>query len=231
MEKSIAVLIAGYFIAGFALQPAWMGKHKSSNLQACALHGLLHATAAYIVFQSWMYWKLPVVVFLTHSLIDVVKRRCPDTSKAFAITQVAHLAGIIFVVMGLKAFVGLPEFAGVGFTAIVVVGGFVCTVQGAGDFVGKFTQRLLDQNKLKTDGLKNGGKRIGQLERALIFVLIFIDYPSGIGFLVAAKSILRFEESRKQKLAEYVLIGTLMSFMLAIVIASITKWAITIQAF
>lgn len=66
---------------------------------------------------------------------------------------------------------------------------------------------------------------IGNLERALIFLLIFIGYPAGIGFLVAAKSILRFEEAKKQKLAEYVLIGTLLSFSMAIAITVITQWA------
>ena len=74
----------------------------------------------------------------------------------------------------------------------------------------------------------SGGKWIGRFERALIFTLIFIDQPIGIGFLVAAKSILRFEEARQQKLAEYVLIGTLLSFSLAIAVASVTKWAINL---
>lgn len=51
----------------------------------------------------------------------------------------------------------------------------------------------------------------------------------GIGFLVAAKSILRFEEAKKQKLAEYVLIGTLLSFSLAIALATATKWAMNLE--
>ena len=49
--------------------------------------------------------------------------------------------------------------------------------------------------------------------------------PAGIGFLVAAKSILRFEEAKDQKLAEYVLIGSLLSFSIAIALSAVTKWA------
>ena len=45
-----------------------------------------------------------------------------------------------------------------------------------------------------------------------------------IGFLVAAKSILRFEEAKEQKLAEYVLIGSLLSFSIAIILSAVTKW-------
>ena len=36
--------------------------------------------------------------------------------------------------------------------------------------------------------------------RCFIFLFIFFGQPAGIGFLVAAKSILRFEEAKEQKL-------------------------------
>ena len=52
-----------------------------------------------------------------------------------------------------------------------------------------------------------------------------IGQPGAIGFLVAAKSILRFEEAKKQKLAEYVLIGTLLSFTLAMALSYLTLQA------
>ena len=58
--------------------------------------------------------------------------------------------------------------------------------------------------------------------------LLFLIKGMIIGFLVAAKSILRFEEAKKQKLAEYILIGTLLSFSLAIALASATKWAMNL---
>jgi hypothetical protein len=75
------------------------------------------------------------------------------------------------------------------------------------------------------NGLKQGGATIGNLERTLIFLLILIGQPGAIGFLVAAKSILRFEEAKKQELAEYVLIGTLLSFTLAIALTYLTLTA------
>ncbi len=95
--------------------------------------------------------------------------------------------------------------------------------------MGKVAKEMRENNQLKIDGLKGGGARIGSLERAMIFLLIFINQPAGIGFLVAAKSILRFEEAKNKKLAEYVLIGTLMSFSLAIAIASMSKWAMNLR--
>ena len=74
-------------------------------------------------------------------------------------------------------------------------------------------------------GLIDGGKWIGLLERALIFVLIMAQEFQAIGFLIAAKSILRFQYAKERSHSETVIIGTLASFGWAIVVS----WA-TIKA-
>lgn len=91
--------------------------------------------------------------------------------------------------------------------------------------MGRFIKPILKENKLELNGLIGGGAWIGRLERALIFLFILIGYPAGIGFLVTAKSILRFEETKRQQMGEDVLTGTFWSFALAIALASATKWA------
>lgn len=67
-------------------------------------------------------------------------------------------------------------------------------------------------------GLVDGGKWIGLLERTLIFVLIMAGELQAIGFLIAAKSILRFQYSKERSHSETVIIGTLASFGWAIVV-------------
>lgn len=65
------------------------------------------------------------------------------------------------------------------------------------------------------------GKYIGWIERFLILCFIFIGYFQGIGFILAAKSILRFGEVKNdadRRFSEYVIVGTLLSFAFAIVI-------------
>ena len=75
------------------------------------------------------------------------------------------------------------------------------------------------------DGMPGGGKMIGLLERGLIYILVLAGLPIGIGFLVAAKSVLRFETAKEGDLAEnrkrseYVIIGTLASFGWAILVS------------
>jgi hypothetical protein len=70
-------------------------------------------------------------------------------------------------------------------------------------------------------GLNNAGKYIGILERIFIFTFVIMGKWEGIGFLLAAKSIFRFgdlKESKDRKLTEYILIGTLLSFGIAIAV-------------
>jgi hypothetical protein len=76
-------------------------------------------------------------------------------------------------------------------------------------------------------GLKKGGKIIGQLERAIIFLLVLAGRPEGVGFLIAAKSIFRFGEIKdfkQRQEAEYIIIGTFMSFGYGLLIAFITRY-------
>lgn len=227
MEKVLALLISAHFIADFPLQLACCIKRKRAIL-FLVLHALVHAVIAYLFLQMWSFWQFPIAIFFAYLLFDLLALCFPDTSAAFAAEQTAHIAGLVVIAFGLQARVGLPAFSGIGFQFLIAVGGFFATVQGAGDFVGKFMKPFLGKNQLQLDGLIDGGAWIGRLERALIFLVIFIDYPAGIGFLVAAKSILRFEESKKRQLAEYVLIGTFWSFSLAIAITSATQWAMAL---
>lgn len=75
------------------------------------------------------------------------------------------------------------------------------------------------------EALHKAGWYIGVLERLFILGFVVTDYWAGIGFLIAAKSIFRFSDlsrSKDRKLTEYVLIGTLLSYGLALVIALVS---------
>jgi len=231
MEKLIVVLIAAYIIAEFVLQTNRLTREKGSYPW---LSILLHAAITYVVLQAWKCWQSPAFIIVAHSVIYLAMRgrttdtarRVESSTKFFVVDQACHIFPLFILGWLLKASSVVPSFEGIGYKPIIAAAGFIATVHTAGIFIGKFTKKLTDANNLTLEGLLNGGKLIGQLERALIFLFIFIDQPAGIGFLAAAKSILRFEESKEQKLAEYVIIGTLLSFSLAVALASIAKWAL-----
>ncbi len=226
MEKVAAVLIAAHAIADFSLQTDGLVQNKN-RLGILMLHAAIHASLSYVVLQVWVCWQAPLFVLLVHAAIDFAKqRRKRDTATAFIVDQIVHVFSLLALTWLSVRFSWVPAFSGIGYKPLVVLAGFIATVQGAGFLVSIFTKRLIDENNLELKGLLNGGKLIGQLERCLIFLFIFIGQPTGIGFLVAAKSILRFEEAKEQKLAEYVLIGSLLSFSIAIALSAVTKWAI-----
>ena len=68
-----------------------------------------------------------------------------------------------------------------------------------------------DENK----DLPNAGKLIGIMERFLALSLILVGQYSSVGLIIAAKSILRFRDNKKN---EYVLVGTMLSFGIATIL-------------
>ncbi|WP_455203218.1 hypothetical protein [Kaarinaea lacus] len=67
----------------------------------------------------------------------------------------------------------------------------------------------------------NAGRFIGILERLLIFFFVLQSQYGAIAFILAAKGFTRFKELDEREFAEYVLIGTLLSAVLAVLVALI----------
>lgn len=77
--------------------------------------------------------------------------------------------------------------------------------------------------------LPKAGRWIGYFERILVMTFILLGSYEAIGFLMAAKSIFRFgdlKDNKEIRMTEYVLVGTLMSFTIAVIIALGTKMLI-----
>lgn len=115
-------------------------------------------------------------------------------------------------------------------TGIVVLGWWMAAIP-PGKLLGRFLKGFEESSgeSFTQGGLKNGGYWIGVGERTLIYLFILSGVPEAIGFLVAAKSIFRFGEIKdlqQRKLAEYILIGTLMSFTAASVVGIATQFVI-----
>ncbi len=220
----IVVLLSAHFVADFLLQPDWLQCQKK-KLWALSLHSGIVATLSYLFCQQWGGWLIPVLVFIFHGAIDLAKQQFADTWRLFCLDQGLHIASIVLT----GWLLGGAIFDGLGMNWMILFAGFSISVQGAGFLIGKVASKIQAENNLgeALHGLKDGGKMIGQLERALIFLFVMTGQSAGIGFLVAAKSILRFGEAKDdQTLAEYVLVGTLLSFGLAISAAAVTKFAL-----
>jgi hypothetical protein len=116
------------------------------------------------------------------------------------------------------------------FPAVAVFAGVIACIWLGSVFMERAIAPFADQlETAEARGLESAGKIIGQLERFLIFVFILSGSSTAVGFLVAAKSILRFGELSNEdnrRLTEYIIIGTFMSFAYAVVVSLIVRWAI-----
>ena len=110
--------------------------------------------------------------------------------------------------------------------ALILLTGLFLSLFFGGWLIRRMTARFTEEIGQDSEGLKHGGKYIGYLERALILLFILMGEPSGVGFLIAAKSVLRFGEVKdasQRKMSEYIIIGTFMSFGWGLLIAVITR--------
>jgi hypothetical protein len=72
----------------------------------------------------------------------------------------------------------------------------------------------------------NRGQVIGNLERYLLLLAVVLGTYTALGFLVAAKGLIRIEKLKDRVFAEYFLIGTLSSVAVALVLGLLLRWAI-----
>jgi hypothetical protein len=101
--------------------------------------------------------------------------------------------------------------------------GYYTVIWPLGIAIGKATETWQRQANMNQGGLDKAGIWIGRCERVLVLTFIITGQYTALGFLMAAKSILRFtdKDEMTQKKTEYVLVGTLMSFASAAIVGVI----------
>lgn len=115
--------------------------------------------------------------------------------------------------------------------ALIVLFGFLLSLNEANLFIRYFFE-VMDLVPLKLEQSQSGGidireynrgRVIGFLERVMIFFFVLNGHYSAMGFILAAKGITRFKKLEERTFAEYFLIGTLLSAVVAGAIALLTK--------
>lgn len=219
MIATFTALLFAHVLADFVFQTDWIIAHKRRPYGFLA-HALVVALTAWIALGFADPLALAVLV-AAHMAIDAVKTFGGFRDlRAFLIDQAAHIAvicAISWASPGLWETGAWAAYPGL-LQPMALLTGLILTLR-----TGEYATALLMRpyrGRVNNAGLKNGGRVIGLLERGLIFVLIGLGQPLGVGFLVAAKSVLRFgTATRDQRSAEYVIIGTLASFGWAILVA------------
>jgi hypothetical protein len=215
-------LMSSHIIGDFLLQTDWMVRNKNKT-SVIVFHAIKHGILAYVLCMQWHLWLLSIILAVTHRVIDLIRK---TTWKQFLLDQSLHLVVMVLMLCLLPFKNFMPPFGSGAYylKSLTLISALILLFQTAGLVIGQVMGPIAKKKHLQIEGLKNGGLRIGQLERFLIFLLILFQMSFGIGFLIAGKSILRFGEAKDdKKLAEYVLIGTFLSFSVALVIGVMTR--------
>lgn len=233
MSVLLLQLLLAHLIGDFFLQPTqWVRDKEKKKFKSkyLYLHALIHVFLIIIIVAEVEIFLPAVIIGIVHLLIDGLKLvlQTKSTKRTwFFVDQILHILSLIIVWMIISkiefnpALFKDPKLIGL-ITAILFL--MLPTSFIIKNFIAKWTPtsgEIVGEGSAYKTGqtLEDAGQWIGMMERLLILVFILVGKWEGVGFLLAAKSIFRFgdlKESKDRKLTEYVLIGTLLSFSIAI---------------
>ncbi|MBP6021967.1 DUF3307 domain-containing protein [Ferruginibacter sp.] len=234
-------LLLAHIISDFVLQTDKMVENKKWFSSYMLLHILIVFISAFALSGLW---KVSIIIATLHWVIDSIKveiqsRTSIKPNFLFITDQLFHfliIAAAWFWHFGLfdKAFktIALP-FVNYKLSLILLAYAWVYFPVG---YLIKFaTQSISHTNATQTvnttadDKVEHGGKLIGQFERLIILTLVLLNQYDAIGFLITGKSIIRFADHNSNLRSEYVLVGTMMSYALAILTGVFVNYMLSLK--
>lgn len=230
-------LVLAHLVGDFLLQPRhWVEerfrlRHRSRHLYYhSAVHGGLTVLVLLVATLLLPDSPGPAGILIgalgagiSHWLIDLLKARLPGALRWFLLDQALHLGVLILIWLAwlgsmapleaLGAWLLSPEVLGVAAAYLIVTRPL--------SFAIAMVLTPWSRQVEASGTLDQAGAHIGMLERLLVLSLVLLDQLAAVGFLLAAKSVLRYGDLREagdRKLTEYVLLGTLVSVATTLVL-------------
>ncbi|MEX2513222.1 MAG: DUF3307 domain-containing protein [Cyclobacteriaceae bacterium] len=217
-------LILAHLIGDFILQPkSWVIAKESKKMGAYQfyVHILLHGLLIMALVGQLDFWKSALILTVSHGVIDALKIYFQNEKTKrtwFFLDQLLHLGTILALVIW-KGELDLGWWQNWSEKEWLVTTLFLFLTLPASVFIKTIISKWTPIPESDSGSLNQAGKYIGILERLFVFMFILAGRWEAIGFLVAAKSVFRFgdlRQSKDRRLTEYILIGTLLSFGLAL---------------
>ncbi len=224
----ILKLILAHLIGDFFLQPKKWVKHKEKKkLKSIWLyvHIAIHLGLMILIVWDLSYSSLILNIALIHLIIDAAKisfQNKKNKRLLFFVDQFLHFATLfVLVPLFFKGDYGFILSFSTNHLLLLICMVFL-TVPTSIIMKTIFSKWNISKLTKDNESLKDAGKYIGVLERILVFIFIIVGHWEAVGFLITAKSVFRFGDltaSKERKLTEYILIGTLISFGIAILVS------------
>jgi len=69
-----------------------------NGIKAQLFHSFIHSVSAYILLGDWCGWVIPLTIFASHLIVDMVKLRAhANGTNGFLCDQIVHLIIILFL--------------------------------------------------------------------------------------------------------------------------------------
>ncbi|REA62710.1 DUF3307 domain-containing protein [Dyadobacter luteus] len=243
--KEFLLLLLAHILSDFYWQPTkWVQDKRDRSFRSPYLymHAGVVTISSYVFLGHWSNPLPALVVGVIHTIVDIAKIELDKKGSAvgFVVDQIAHILTIALVAVLLTStFTVSSDLFGAWLYSpkvLAQLSGALLCLSPVSFLVGILTKPWRDELSIlmpdANDNLANAGRWIGITERLLIFIFVIVGQFSAIGFLIAAKSLLRYNDKNASgdippayisKKSEYVLVGTLMSYTCAIVIAMAAK--------
>jgi hypothetical protein len=244
-------LVMVHVIADFYLQKSsWVKEKYAKGIRSKSLwlHSAVHTAGVFIVLLLFGVEFPPAIgaaalVMLSHAAInatlDAAKVRLQAGLGAFIVDQVLHVLLLLAIVLWLEETPWKNLMAGFSehlemWEAAVVLLAFLTAGRPLGFFIGLAVRPWAKSIEDTEDShVLAHSTWIGYLERFAVVGLLLYDMPEGVGFLITAKSILRYgfekKDGRDWLRSEYVLVGTLLSFSSAFIVGAAANFILELR--
>jgi hypothetical protein len=240
LYKLIILQFTAHLLSDFIFQSQKWSDKKGEKI--FTKHHLLHVSVvfvfSYILSLDFNFWYAALILTVFHLFTDILKSflqlKNPDKNYFF-MDQLIHVIILVLISVGHSKFSEINFIVDLELKTIAIVSGLIFCTKPANIFIKyifiAFSIKAPEENSTdesddsvelapEEKSLPNAGKLIGIIERLLAFSLILSGQYGAVGLIIAAKSILRFNDTQK---AEYVLVGTLLSFGFAALLGITTN--------
>ena len=232
-------LVLAHLVADFWLQSDGMVVNKRERkLRGWAIY--VHALLVFLCTWGlgWFrFWPYALAIAVLHFAIDLIKVQFTRRPLIpFLVDQVVHIT-VLWVVAILYAHID-GQWTQFGFlkekyamlipmascALVIITRPANVLIKEIFAFCGVFEEEVNAEGSLTIDiskscdldKMKNAGAMVGVLERLIAAVFVVAGNYQALGFLLTAKSVLRFKLDDARK-SEYVLVGTLLSMTIVLV--------------
>lgn len=229
---ALAVLLLGHVLGDFVFQTDEMASAKHRTVPLLTHVGIV-VLVHFVTLLPVLTPRTGLIVLFVgvfHLAIDAVsarlrRREVAPTPYVFLGDQTAHLLVILagWTLLGPSTWTASPVVTAVGgsvqlpwadlTTGAVYASAFVFAHVGGNTVVRGV---LPERNPGADDDDLEVGYLIGTLERWIILLLGLAGLWEAVAIVVAVESIARFEELKQRAFAEYFLVGTLTSVLVAV---------------